>query len=567
MGDVLNGLKNYIAQLGGRRLALMGGGAAVILAILLVAFIQLRAPTFAILKSNVEPADMQVITAKLTQSGVPYKLTPDGSGIMAPADKISELNISLAEAQVGGGIGNELLDKQSMLGTTSLQQQENFKRALEGELSRTIRAINSVRSVRVHLVMPQHELFSQEKREPSASITLTTTGRLSPEKVNAIRYLVSASVPDLQPGRISIVDQAGTLLARSDGGNGMDMIGTMSERQAALETQMRQKIMTMLEQLVGVGRVDAKVNVELDVEQIRSEADVYDPDKQVVARSTTVERNDQNRSSDPGGEVTVSKALPEENASASVTSSTSATSAETSEQVDFANSKTRTTTIRESGAIKRLTVAVVVDGTYAQNGNGSMTYTARSPAEIEQLAELVKSTVGFNADRNDEVNVTNMRFVPPESATLEADSSLPFGLTGTDVTKIAQTLILAALGLLALLFVARPLLRRAPDTPGFGLSGSDMAQLGGPLANLALPAPTDEETVQLLERAAQGDEEALMLLQHKRDAAEGRSNLEAEIDIAQIQGRVKAAAMRKVGDVVERHPEESTAVIRKWMQA
>ncbi len=551
--------------MGGRRLAFMGGGVAVILAALIVAFIQLRAPDFTLLKSNVEPADMQVITEKLNQSGVPYKLTADGSGILAPADKIADLNIALAEAQVGGGIGNELLDKQSMLGTTSLQQQENYRRALEGELSRTIRAINTVRNVRVHLVMPQHELFAQEKREPSASITLTTSGRLATDKVNAIRYLVSASVPDLQPGRISIVDQTGTLLAHSDSGDGSTLVGTLTERQAALEQQTRQKIMTMLEQVVGVGKIDAKVNVELDVEQVRSEADLYNPDLQVVARSTTVERNDKNNSSDPGGEVTVSKALPEEDATSSITSTTSATSAETSEQVDYANSKTRTTTVRESGAVKRLTVAVVVDGKYTRNADGSMSYAARTPAEIEQLSELVKSAVGFNPERNDEVNVTNMRFVPAEIDTGATDSVLPFGLTGSDLAKLVQTLVLAVAGLLAILFVARPLLRGAHN--GASAYNTDTPQLGGPDARLALPGPVDDETAKLLERAAQGDEEALMLLQHKRDIAEGRTNLEAEIDIAQIQGRIKAAAMRKVGEVVERHPEEAAAVVRKWMHA
>jgi flagellar M-ring protein FliF len=566
VGDVLNGLKEYLSQLGGRRLAFLGAGTAVFLAILLVAVIQIRTPDFALLKSNVEPADMQVITEKLTQAGVAYKLSPDGTAVLAPADKIAELNIALAEAQVGGGIGNEILDQQSMLGTTSLQQQENYRRALEGELAKTIRAINSVRVARVHLVMPQKELFAQEKREPSASITLTTAGRLPAEKVNAIRYLVSASVPDLQPGRISIVDQAGTLLARSDTGTGADITGTLNERQAALETQMRQKIMSMLEQVLGSGRVDAKVNVELDVEQIRSEAELYNPDLQVVARSTNVERNDQNRASDPGGEVTVSKALPEEDATTSVTSTSSASSTETSEQVDYANSKTRTTTIRESGAVKRITVAVVVDGTYATVSDGSQTYAARSPAELEQLSELVRSAVGFDADRNDEVTVTNMRFMPPATDIAADTSGLPFGMTGSDIAKIAQTLILSLLGLLALLFVARPFLRKSDKDQNIYGNGGETPQLMGPDGRLALPAP-DEETALLLERAAQGDEDALMLLQHKRDAAEGRSNLEAEIDIAQIQGRIKAAAMRKVGDVVERHPEESAAVIRKWMQA
>jgi flagellar M-ring protein FliF len=570
----LNGLREYLSRFGARRLAFMAAGVAVAFALLLVAVIHLRTPDYAVLRSNVEPAQLQAITEKISQAGITYKLTPDGTGILAPQEKIGELNMALAEVGVGGGIGNELLDKQSMLGSTSLQQTNNLKRALEGELAETIRSIDSVRSVRVHLVMPEHELFAQDKREPSASITLTTVGRLPAEKVNAIRYLVSASVPDLQPGRISIVDQSGTLLARADTGNGTgngtgnDLVGSLGERQAQLEMQLRQKIMTMLEQVVGAGRVDAKVSVDLEADQIRSDAELYNPDLQVIARSTTVERNDNNNASEPGGNVSVSTSLPEESADLASTMSNTSTSAETSEQIDYANSKTRTTTVRESGGLKRITAAVVVDGKYIAGADGRQTYVQRSPAELEQIALLVKSAVGFNADRNDEINVTNMRFALPATGAPDAVSALPFNMTGSDVARLAQTAIIATLGLLALVFVARPFLRTAGFTPALAGPGTaSAAQLGGPDHRLALPAPMDAEMIQLLERAAQGDEDALILLQSKRDLAEGKTNLEAEINIAQIQGRVKAAAMRRVGDVVERHPGEAAAVIRKWMQS
>ncbi len=558
-------LKSFLGPFDQRRALIFGALIAVIFAGLIYWFAAARDPDMSILYSDVEASQAQIITEKLIQMGVPHKLSTDGSAVMAPRNRLAELRMALAENNIGGSFGNEILDQQSMMGRTSAEQQVNFKRALEGELARTIGAINAVRNVRVHLVMPTRQLFEQDPQRATASITLGTSGRLPSEKVNAIRYLVASAVPDLDPNQISIVDQNGTLLARSGAGGTDGLASELNERQTQLEQRARDQIVRMLEQVVGAGRVQAQVNYDLDVEQVRSEADVYNPDAQVIARSTTVERNDQNRENQLGGEVTVGNALPEEKTDAVSGGGTSSTSGETSEQVDYANSRTKTTTVKDSGGVKRVTVSVLVDGNYASSPNGKRNYTPRTQVEMDQLTALVKNAVGFDAERNDQVTVSNMRFAAIDDDVSNAEKSSLFDLSASDIARLVQTLIIGGLALLALIFVVRPMLKQTARGDA-ALDGQVVGQIDSDGVRLALSAP-DVDMEDLLRRAAQGDEEALMQLQRRRDTAEGRGNLETEIDIAQIEGKVKAAAMRKVGDVVDRHPAESAAVIRQWMQS
>jgi flagellar M-ring protein FliF len=557
-------VKSVLGPFDQRRALIFGALIAVSFAGLIYWAVASRSPDMSILYSDLEASQAQTITEKLTQMSVPFKLSADGGSILAPRDRLAELRMALAENNIGGTFGNEILDNQSMMGRTNAEQQTNFKRALEGELARTINAINAVRTVRVHLVMPTRQLFEQDPQHATASVILGTNGRLPAEKVNAIRYLVASAVPDLDPNQISIVDQNGTLLARS-GKTGTDgMASEIGERQAQLESRTREQIVRMLEQVVGPGRVQAQVNYELDMEQIRSEADVYDPDKQVVARSTTVERNDQNRENQLGGEVTVANALPEEKADAQRGGGTSSTSGETSEQLDYANSRTKTTTIKDSGTVKRVTVSVLVDGNYTPGQNGRSTYAARPQAEMDQITALVKNAVGFDEARNDQVTVSNMRFAASADEVSASEKPSWMDLSSGDIARLVQTLVIGGMALLALIFVVRPMLKQTARSE-VDLNGLTV-QLTSDGRQLALPAP-DSDLEDLLRRAAQGDEEALTQLQRRRESAEGRGNLETEIDIAQIEGKVKAAAMRKVGDVVDRHPAEAAAVIRQWMQS
>jgi flagellar M-ring protein FliF len=340
----------------------------------------------------------------------------------------------------------------------------------------------------------------------------------------------------------------------------------INEKQSIIEQRLRSQVETLLERIVGPGRVRVEISALLDLSQVREQAEIYDPDKQVVARSTSVEKNDQNKDSESGGEVTVANNLPDaKDSSADPATSSQSNSAETSEQFDYANSKTLTTTVRESGTIKRLSVAVLVDGAYTSNGNAKMTYSARSPAELEQYKKLVENTVGFDEDRGDTVEVVNLRFAnDPQTDSNTNEKTLPFGLTSADLVRLAQTTVLVIALIVALLLVVRPLIRRATQNHSSSntQTGPNMLGVDGAQGRLALAAPNEDELNDLIRRAAAGDQDAIALLEARRT---GDGNIENEIDVAQIEGRLKIAAVRKVGEVIERNPREAAAVVRQWM--
>ncbi len=567
----MDSLKKLVEQIGRTRLFIAAGVTFAVLGGLIWLTIKAQQPNMALLYTDLEPSAAQAISEKLKTANIPFEAGADGTSIRAPDNRLGEIRMMLAGEQLGGGIGYELLDKQDALGTTSFLQQVNHLRAMEGELARTIQSLQTVVHARVHLVIPQQQLFEQEHRTPSASVVLKTRGQLAPSKVNAIRHLVASSVPDLEPGRISIVDQNGTLLARADGNN-VGVGDDQNERQSIVEQRLRSQVETLLERIVGPGRVRVEVSALLDLAQVREQAEVYDPDKQVVARSTSVEKNDQNKDSDSGGEVTVANNLPEadvakaDGTTADAGTSSQSKSAETSEQVDYSNSKTMTTTVRESGAIKRLSVAVLVDGAYTSNGEAKkMTYSARSAAELEQYKRLVQNAVGFDEDRGDKVEVVNLRFANDPDVEAGTDiKTLPFGLTSADLVRLIQTAVLVVALIIALLFVVRPLMKRNDRglANGMSPSGPGIPQLDGPNGHLALAPPIDTELSDLIARAQTGDQEAIAMLEARRN---NDSGIENEIDVAQIEGRLKIAAVRKVGEVIERNPREAAAVVRQWM--
>ncbi|HLU91258.1 MAG TPA: flagellar basal-body MS-ring/collar protein FliF [Pedomonas sp.] len=562
----MESLKNLISTLGVKRLALMGGVAVLLIAGLIFLSVRASRPDMGLLFTDLEPAQAQAITEKLRGMNVPYELTADGTGVMAPANRLPELRMNLAAEQISGPIGYELLDKQDALGTTAFLQNVNHIRAVEGELARSIASLSAVQRARVHLSIPQRALFEREQRKPSAAITLRTRTRLSAGQVTAIRDLVSAAVPDLEPGRISIVDQNGTLLARSGTDDATGLASTLEERRTGLENRLRQDVETMLERIVGPGKVRAEVAAELDLETVRQESEVYDPDAQVVARSTTVESGQQSTDNQPAAPVTVANNLPDAQAQEAQGATSSTSANEISEQVEYQNSRTRTTMMRNAGSIKRLSVAVMVDGVYSGEGNAD--YQPRSAEELEQFRRLVQNAIGFDEDRGDSVVVENLRFAQPEDPFASEGGGLPLGLEPNSLMRLAELAIIGVLGLLGFFFIIRPMLKAARAAAEKPAIEPQAPQLEAPEQQLALAAPEGGVLVpqELIDRAAAGDEEAIRLIQAARGNELGL-HVEKEIDVAQIEGRLKTSALKKVGDVIERNPSEAVAIIRQWMHA
>lgn len=532
-----------LRNLGPMRLAIMGSVILGLIAFFIFLTSRLATPQMSLLYGDLDATDSAHMVTQLESMNVPYELRDNGTAIFVPADQVSRVRVAMAEQGLpsGGTIGYELFDKTDALGSTNFVQNVNLVRALEGELARTISSIKGVHSARVHLVMPRRELFSREKQEPSASIVLKMRGaaRLDREQVQAVQHLVAAAVPGLTPNRISVIDDQGSLLADGFEGTGPAAAAAKAdERRRAYETRMDRTIESLLDRVVGVGKVRAEVRADMDFDQVSTQEETYNPDGQVVRSTQTIEQNSSSRDAEPLP-VSVATNLPD-NAPGNNSGATS-TNAEsrTEETVNYEISKKVTNHVRDTGIVNRLSVAVLVDGTYTTDAQGKRTYTPRPQAEMTQLAELVKNAIGFDAQRGDTIQVSNMQFAEPE-ATPEEPLVLFFGLDKNDMLRMAEILVLSIVAILVILLVVRPLLTRAFEAlpvavgaPGEGRLLADESMGAPALAGPMEGAPEEE--------------------------------FEELIDIDRVEGRVKASSVKKVGEIVDKHPGEALSIIRSWM--
>ncbi|WP_188873957.1 flagellar basal-body MS-ring/collar protein FliF [Iodidimonas muriae] len=565
----MNRLIQLLASFGATRLIGMGAVGAALIGFFLFISLRLSEPDMTLLFSNLDMSESGQIVEQLKAQNIPYRVADGGRTIMAPANQVNELRVSLAGQGLGGDImGYEIFDRSDGLGTTSFVQNINLVRAIEGELSRTIREIRSVDSARVHIVMPERALFSREKREPTASIVLRTRNTLGQNQVAAVQSLVAAAVPGLSPSNISIVDQNGTLLARS--GEGMAMPGmasSLDDKRRRMEEQLRTRVESLLEETVGVGRVRTQVAVELELSSETTNEESYDPDSQVARSTRTIEESNLDQDRDPAN-VSVGNNLPDAGDADNAEATSLNRSDKVDETVNFEISRTVRTRVKESGDIKRLTVAVVVDGTYAENDDGTRVYQERSAAQIEQLATLVRSAIGYDANRGDVVEVVNLPFVQEEVQ--GTDAAEPFSLLGLnkdDLYNLLEMLLLGIVSLLVLLLVVRPLVNRLiqaiPDA-----STANQAQLEGAQAHMALAGPQSYRITSELENAAaQGDPQAIEQLNLARSQGTLPPPANTEIDVAGVDNRLKDSSIKKVGEIVRSHPEEAAAIIRSWLYA
>jgi flagellar M-ring protein FliF len=516
------------------------------------AFLILRvtAPQMTPLFTDLSVEDSAAIVKDLERQAIPFEIRNDGAIVMVPKDNVTRLRMKLAESGLpkGGVVGYEIFDKGDTLGATSFVQNINHLRALEGELARTIRAIERVQAARVHLVLPERPLFSREKAEPSASIVLRVRGTLEPQQVRAIRHLAASAVNGLKPQRVSIVDENGRLLADGAADNVAGMGLGADERQMAFERRMREQVESIVSSVVGNGRSRVQLTAEFDFNRVTQTSDRYDPEGRVVRSSQTREEITANESRE--GQVTVGNELPAGGAVGQQGNPQAAANRDqnrkTEEIVNYEISRTTKTEVIEGGRVNRISVAVLVDGVYGKNDRGDVTYEPRSQQDIDRIAALVRSAIGFDQKRGDQVEVVNLRMAETPVQTIGEPSGwlsyLQF--TKADVMHWVEILVMALLGLVVLLLVVRPLMKRivTPDTP---------------------PAlPGGEELVALMAAAgaapgtAGGQADGLPAITSKTATM---------IDIAQVKGQVHAQSVQKVGELADNNPHETIAIIREWL--
>jgi len=571
----VNALVDTIKSLGVVRVALIAAVGAATLGFFVYFAGNLTKPKMSLLYSELDQSDSAAIVSHLETAGVPFELSPDGRRIMVPNEQVARMRLSMAEAGIpnGGSVGYEIFDQSGELGSSSFVQNINHLRALEGELARTIRSLGNIQNARVHLVLPQRELFSRERNEPSASIVIRLAGssRLSNSQAASLQQLVAAAVPRLEPDRVSIIDHRGRMLARTTtGDDATDLANDAEEMRLNVEQRLSKSAEDLLERTLGTGNVRVTVSAELDFDRITESSETFDPDGQVVRSTQTIEENEQDQDGDGQDPVTVGNNLPDADLPQLGGGPTSTSSASRIEEtVNYEISKIVRSHVRESGAIRRLSVAVLVNGNYAPDENDQLIYSPRSEEELLQIEELVKSAVGYNEQRGDLIEVANMQFadLTNMNQTL-AESDLIFGLEKQEVMRLAELLVLGLVAALVLLLVVKPLLSRllepVPAIAG-DVGGALADEVGGRHAledkrGLGSGLPTLGAGGQGTALVEGGDGS---LPPYEEEGEEG--GLEQLIDVQKVEGRVRASSLRKIGEIIDKHPEEAVGILRNWI--
>ncbi|HEX3164389.1 MAG TPA: flagellar basal-body MS-ring/collar protein FliF [Pseudolabrys sp.] len=559
--------------MGAARMAAMAAVTLALIGFFSFLMIQMTTPQMVPLFTDLPPDDSASIIKDLERQAVPYLLKNDGTIILVPQDKVARLRMKLAESGLpkGGGVGYEIFDKTDALGSTTFVQNINHLRALEGELARTIRSIDRVQAARVHLVLPERPLFSRDKVDATASIVLKVRGTLEPQQVRAIRHLVATAVNGMRPDRVSVIDETGKLLA--DGATPDNpMNGASSdERKLAYENRLRSEVETIVSSVVGPGHARVQINADFDINRITQTSDKFDPDGRVLRSSQT--REEQSASTDNNqGAVSAGTELPGGKQQADGASKGD-NSRKTEEIVNYEISRVTKTEVTEAGRINRISAAVLVDGNYTKNDKGELAYQPRPKEEIDRIAALVRSAIGFDAKRGDQVEVVNLRFAETTPSPINEVtgwmSYLQF--TKDDIMRGAEMGVMALLSLVVMFMVVRPLVRRiitpegmqpgqvvlnpvlAAVTDGSGAGAGAAASGGGGNVNIGgggSITSTGGPNVSIV-----GGDEAVAI----------SNRTSAMIDIAKVQGQVHAQSVQKVGELADKNPHEAVSIIRNWL--
>jgi flagellar M-ring protein FliF len=548
MNAVLEGLK----ALGPARLVAMVAVAAGMLALLGLLALHGDGGHMALLYADLDAREAGQIVDRLDREHVANQVTAGGTAIMVPADQVLRLRVLLARDGLpsGGSIGYELLDKSTGLGASEFQQRMMETRALEGELVRSIRVISGVRAARVHLVLPRREPFARDRQDAQASVLVATAGTLDRESVQAILNLVAGAVPGLHPKGVSVIDSKGNVLARAGEPAGPAAAAqTGEEMRRATELRLSRAVEEMLEHSLGAGHVRAEASVEMNFDKVQETRETYNPDGQVLRSTQTT--TDTSKTTEPAKSVTVQNNLPNANADSPGGGTQSQRQEETS---NYEISKTVRTLVSDQPQIKRISLAVMVDGVQTKGADGKPVWRPRSAEDLAHIQALVRSAVGYDEKRGDHVEVVSMEFADDGALALAAPQGL-FGLPldKADLMRLAQNGLFGLVGLVALLFVFRPMVAHLVALGPVALPGMTGAALVGVTGN----AGEIEGMVQSpdgLKRLPAPDGEA------------GFADDEALVRLGNVEGHLRASSIRRLTELVDKHPEESLSIVRAWMQ-
>lgn len=547
----MKGFIDSIRNLGMVRVAMLVGVALGILAAFV--WLELQGPTRArmtVLESDLDPQSAQQLAAELTGRKIPYR--QDGGQILVPDSELATARTLLAANGRSNGhiTGYEIFDRGNDLAVTDFDQQVKLTRALEGELARTIVSVRGITNARVHLVLPHREPFAHERRRAQASVMLTIPGRqaLTPEAIQSVVNLVAAGVPGLRPQDVTVVDSNLHLLVQAgDGNDPRAKSATEQDLRQKTEARLAQAVELMLERSLGAGHVHAEASIRMNFDKVNETQEKYDPDGSVVRSVQNVTSN--NKTTDKTGPVSLQNNLPNADAGAATTGSQEGRQEETT---NYEIGKTVRAIVHDQPQVERVTLAVMVDGVDEVGADGKRTWKARDQAQLDQIEKLVKSAIGFDEKRGDRLDVVSMPFV----ATLDAAEAAPLarpGKTNGDLVTFVQMIAFGVVGFGIVILTARSIFAALNKGPGtLSIAGGGAGEIaGGPSPGIA----------QQRSGGAIGIEHG--------GGGGGQVGAEEDDDdtvtMSNVQGQMRASAIRKVTQLVDRHPDATLGIIRAWI--
>jgi flagellar M-ring protein FliF len=490
-----------------RQFAVMVGiAASVALGVAVVLWSQ--APNFAPLYGNLAEKDASQIMDALQQSGVEYRVDQATGLVMVPSAKLKEVRMKLASQGLPNstGLGFELLQQDTGFGTSQMVEKARYQQAMQGELARTIATIGAVQSARVHLAIPKQSVFVRKRMPPSASVALRLhSGRILEDgQVDAIVHLVASSIPELEPGRVTVVDHKGRLLSGDADSREMKLSATQFEYTRRMEEHFRDRIENLLVPIVGQDKVRAQVTADIDFTVTEQTQERYNPD-QPSLRSEQLNEEQLRNAAAAGIPGALANQPP-----AAGQAPQQAAGAGAANQADTINSSRQSTRNFELDrvishsrmsplSLRRLSVAVVVDDIATVGPDGNVATRERTPEEIERLTDLVREAIGFDARRGDSVRVMNSSFLAPEPIADLPEAPIWEQGWFLDIIKQVGGLILV---LLLIFVVLRPTMKRLTAThaelAGEAAEGDTAgARVEGPLGPDGRPLPAGDESLLL----------------------------------------------------------------------
>lgn len=498
------------------------------------------------LYSGLSSTDAQSISHRLSEKNIPYELSSDGASIQVPADQLDKARLDLAAEGMpqSGRLGFELFDKPNWAGS-DFAEKVNYQRALEGELERTIQTLGDIEAARVHLVLPQESLFTEQERDAKASVVVKLrNGRLGEDAQEAIVHLVASAVENLKPENVTLINADGGMPILARGGGQ----GNRPRVWAEFETALAQKAVATLEPIVGPGKTRANVTVEYDLATSDSTSEVYDPNGAVVLTSQISEERD-GESGTEGTPGTPSNVPGKQSAPAAKASAPSDSESQGmhTESKTYAVSKTVRHSVQPSGTLRRITAAVLVDDameTREENGRKVESRRKRTPEEVKQFADLVAAAIGADATRGDKVAVENLSFQAIPLAPMA-----PPTITQRVVPIVEKWINLIRYGALALLFILIYLLVLRPIKRQIVASFEDLSkQLGGRPHLEALPMGAPGPTV------AKAD-----------DVASLEASLQ-QLGDSPLEAKQAILLKKNLLEKVKKEPSTASRLIQNWMR-